>query len=194
MHGAPAENSDLDDRREFCRTNRNGEVIALILILGWACGCNSGKQFHPLPAQVVAISDQDPGGLPRRVSFGDTDANDYIVDGINGGDAFRWTREHPQVRLLRPAGPDCTFYMKFRLAERTMEDTGPVTIQVKMNGRQFKSYRYEAAGVYLIEDPCPVSEESIPGPTLIEAGSTPMWTSPDDGAKLGYLIQEIGYR
>jgi hypothetical protein len=84
--------------------------------------------------------------------------------------------------------------MHFWIHSRTFSDTGPVTVVVRINDHLLGSMTCEHDGSYLFDRSVP-SDWLKPGATVrLLAESSPLWTSPADGAHLGFLMEEVGFR
>jgi hypothetical protein len=164
--------------------------VAIPIIAITSCGRQ--PESFPMPPQKRAPETSDPNYL--LVKFSDRDAGDYIVRDIQSGDGLCWTFAHPEMKFPVEPRPALRFYMHFWIHERTLHDTGPVTLTVKINGQLLGSVRCEHDGSYLFERPVPMQWLHSGEPVHVLAEATPLWTSPDGGPPLGYLIEEAGFR
>ena len=154
-------------------------------------GCKSAQQSRPMPAQKRPPSASDPGSY---VNFNQPDADECIVRDINPGDGRRWTRDHPEMKFWVRREPGLRFSMTLWIAEATLRDTGPVTLTVKINGNVLGSIRCSQARNYRFEQPVPLDWVRPGEPVFVLAEASPLWTAPRDGAHLGYLLEEAGFR
>ena len=84
--------------------------------------------------------------------------------------------------------------MSFWIAATTLRDTGPVTVVVKINGHVLGSIRCDQARNYRFDRPVPLEWVRPGEAVLVLAESSPLWTAPGDGARLGYLLEGAGFR
>ena len=84
--------------------------------------------------------------------------------------------------------------MSFHIHEKLFRDTGPVTVAVKINGHLLGSIYCDHVGDYRFNHAVPPEWVHFPEPVHVLAESSPLWTAPEDGAHLGYLIKEAGFR
>jgi hypothetical protein len=167
----------------------------------WLClctvviaACQRPPKTYPIPAQRHQPVANDPPPSGGYVKFADFDAGDYIVRDINPGGAVRWTRDHPEMRFRVEPRLGLRFSMDFAIADTTFRDTGPVTVTVEINGHALGIVRCPRPRDYHFEQPVP-TEWLRPGePVMVVAEASPLWTAPKDGAHLGYVISEAGFR
>jgi len=145
-----------------------------------------------MPAQRHASGSGDPNYF--LVKLDERDAKEYVVRDIQTGDRLNWTFEHPEMKFPVEPRPGLRFWMHFWIHERTIRDTGPVTLVVKLDGHLLGTVRCEHEGSYVFEQPVRLEWLSSGEPAHILAEASPLWIAPEDGAKLGYLIEEAGFR
>ena len=132
--------------------------------------------------------------LCTYLKFSQADADDCIVRDINPGGGSRWTRDHPELKFFVPRQPGLRFSMSFWIANDTFRDTGPVTLVVKINGNVLGSILCNEVRNYRFEQPVPLEWVRTGAPVVVLAEASPLWTAPGDGAHLGYLLEEAGFR
>ena len=145
-----------------------------------------------MPPQKRPPETSDPNYF--LVKFSDRNSGDHIVRDIQHGVQPCWTFDHPEMQFPVKPRPNLRFNMHFWIHERTFHDTGPVTLTVKVNGHLLGTVRCEREGSYVFDRPVPVEWVHLGEPVDVLAEAAPLWTSPDDGAHLGYLIQDAGFR
>ena len=71
----------------------------------------------------------------------DPHADAYLVKDVadQGPGTWRWVYDHPVLRFLVPDVPRLKFAMDFAIPERTMRETGPVTLTFSINGKAARS-------------------------------------------------------
>jgi len=90
--------------------------------------------------------------------------------------------------------PSLRFEMSFLIVDTIFRDTGPVTLVVKINGHRLGSVYCQHAGNYRFDRPVPLNWRRSGEPLRVLAEVNRLWTSPADGAHLGYMIEEAGFR
>jgi len=120
----------------------------------------------------------------------------YIVEGIadaTEGSGFRWAFAHPVVRFLVPRMEHPRFVMDFALPERTFRQTGPVTLSFAINGQPLDRARFDHAGQQHFERDVPLALLHFDSVNLVSIQPDRVWTSPEDGAKLSFVIARLGF-
>ena len=162
--------------------------LALVILSLALAACERVPESSPMPVQRPAPDASDPNSF--LVRFSDHDANEYVVRDIqqNGN----WAFDHPEMKFPIQARAGLRFTMQFSIPTDTFKDTGPVTVTVKINDHQLGSERCEHAGSYIFERPIPLDWLPSGEPVHVLAEATPLWTA-EDGAHLGYLLEEAGF-
>ncbi len=146
-----------------------------------------------MPAQKPALRGSDPHAV--FLTFSDPDADEYIVRDISPGPAQgRWTLDHPEMKIPVEPRPGLRFEMSFSIHAMPFRDTGPVTVAVKINGHPLGSIYCDHVGDYRFTHSVPPEWVHSGEAAHVLAESSPLWTAPDDGAHLGFLIEEAGFR
>ena len=78
----------------------------------------------------------------------DPNADAYLVKDVadHGPGTWRWVYDHPVLRFFVPDVPRLKFAMDFAIPERTLRETGPVTLTFTVNGKLLDRLRCEQAG------------------------------------------------
>ena len=78
----------------------------------------------------------------------DPNADAYLVKDVadKGPGTWRWVYDHPVLRFFVPDVPRLKFAMDFAIPERTLRETGPVTLTFTVNGKLLDRLRCEKAG------------------------------------------------
>ena len=166
---------------------------ALYILCISLSGCGSSSLSYKMPVQRVLPQAPDPPPLASFIDFASGDSVDYVVRDIDPTGDWRWARDHPELQFhVEREGP-LRLIIDFAIADRTFQDTGPVTLTVKVNRVEVGTMRCDRGGEYHFEHPVPV--ELIPenGLTLVTAEANPVWVSPGDGTHFGYLIRRAGF-
>jgi hypothetical protein len=150
-------------------------------------GCQRAPAFYPMPAQPV-----DPSYF--FITFSDLEADEYLVRDFYPGGARRWTADHPEMRFPIEPRPSLRFEMSFWIVAATFRDTGPVTLLVNINGHRLGSVYCRHAGNYRFDLPVPLHWLRAGEPVRVLAEVNRLWTASADGAHLGYVIEEAGFR
>jgi hypothetical protein len=160
-----------------------------------ACSCSRQPAYFNVPRQQRAFTGQDPQPDLRYVAMSNPSVSRFIVKDIvagPGGDRRRWTFSRPELRLLFHDAENQKLTANFDVVPDTFRVTGPITVAFFVNGARVGSvycpkpgsYHFEAG----IEDGILQSGEV----TTVAAEADKPWTSPVDGAQLGFLLVDAG--
>jgi hypothetical protein len=125
----------------------------------------------------------------------DIDVDRYITRGLAGmvpGAGWRWTDDRPEFHFPLEENKSYTAFFVFSVADATYKDTGPVTVDVLVNGHSLMRELCQRAGDYRLERDVP-REWLAAGETRLAAEIAPAWVSPDDGSHLGVILQQAGF-
>jgi hypothetical protein len=170
--------------------------LGLLCCAGLLVGCQRMPETYAPPVQRQPFENFRPYRVTRMVEMADGDADARIVQDIpKGGDAsWRWAGQHPTVTVTLQTVENLAYSIDFTIADATFKTTGPVTLTFEVNGRELGSERYTAAGMYHFEKVVPAGWLEAGKDTTAGAKIDKVWTSPDDGAKLGFILTRIGFR
>ena len=168
----------------------------LILLLVLLSACSQTPESQPIPPQRPALAGQDPPSFGGYVRMNDTLVADYLVSDVNGGaptDSWRWTNKKPAFRFKLTKVKGLRFEANYTISNSTLATTGPVVITWSVNGHILGSARETKDGYRKFSKPVP-SEWLLPNAENIVTGEIDkVWVSPDDGAKLGFIISDLGF-
>ena len=135
------------------------------------------------------------GELGYFLSMADPHADAYLVKDVarEGPGTWRWVYDHPVLRFALPAVERMNFAMDFAIPERTMRETGPVTLTIRINGQVLDLPRWEKAGEQHYAHAVP-REMLHPGAiNLVAINPSPVWVSKADGGRLGFILSRAGF-
>lgn len=170
--------------------------ICVIVAISGLSACSSRIPVYAPPAQFVMPAGSDPQPEVRFIKMNDLDAKLAVLEGTDNsgtGDVRRWTTEQARFQFRVASLKESDLYLRFVIPDVTFRQTGPVRISIDVNGKPFDAfirtapgeaeYRHAADGIAMRPfDPLVVSIRIDP-PYIAEA----------DHAKLGFLLNEIGF-
>ena len=113
----------------------------------------------------------------------------------DAGSLWFWTNQHPRFQLpWEESDTGWEFATSFTVPDVVLKQTGPVTVVFLLNDQKLGSERYSKDGNY--EFRATVKPEWIRGrdKQVFGLDIDPVYIAPGDGAKLGVLLQSIGFR
>ena len=168
--------------------------LALFSIALYA-GCARLPESFPPPEQRAPLIVPPRGALGYFLSMDDPNADAYLVKDVadKGPGTWRWVYDHPVLRFLVPDVPRLKFAMDFSLPERTMRETGPVTLTFMVNGKLLDRLRCEQAGEQHYAHDVPAGILRANAINLVAIDPDPVWVSKADGGRLGFILSRAGF-
>lgn len=158
--------------------------------------CAQRPESYPPPPQRRDFTGPDPKPLSNFVSMSQTWADRYIVRDVVTGPPpgpSRWTFVRPELKFVLTDTKNQKLMVNFNVADATFKTTGPLTVTFFVNGQELGQQACGEAGTYHFEAPVPDGWLKAGEPTLVAAQADKLWTSPTDGARLGFLLTDIGF-
>ncbi len=169
--------------------------MVTLLCMAWCAGCTRLPESFPPPPQRAALTVPQPGALGYFLSMTDPNADAYLVKDVadHGPGTWRWVYDHPVLRFFVPDVPRLKFAMDFAIPERTMRDTGPVTLTFTVNGRLLDRLRVDEPGEHHYAHAVPPGTLHPNAINLVAIDPDPVWVSKADGGRLGFILSRAGF-
>lgn len=123
-------------------------------------------------------------------------ANAYIVSDIASmteGPGYRWAFAHPVLRFVVPPMEHPRFLMDFALPNTTFRHTGSITLRFSLNDQFLEEVRYAESGPHRYEREIAPGQVRWNGVNLVGIEPSPVWTMPEDGSKLSFVLLRAGF-
>jgi hypothetical protein len=158
-------------------------------------GCTRLPESFPPPPQRTPLTVPRAGALGYFLSMADPNADAYLVNDVadRGPGTWRWAYAHPVLRFMVPDVARLKFAMDFSLPERTMRETGPVTLTITVNGQLLDRLRCEKAGEQHYAHEVPAGMLRVNAVNLVAIDPDPVWVSKADGGRLGFILSRAGF-
>lgn len=123
----------------------------------------------------------------------ETDA--YIVQDIPRGVSgpWRWAGVRPIVRIYLTSIADSKLFVEYSVADATFKTTGPVHFKFFVNEKLVGEAHHDQPGAYTFEKLIPPQMLKANAENDLAVEVDKPWTSPEDGAKLGFILTSIGF-
>lgn len=166
-------------------------LVAAVLLVA---ACRTEPEAYPPPMQR-----SEPSVAARTyrhfVAMNDPDAPRYFLRDIspaleNG--LWRWSGQRPTFRFVLRQVEGLRFTMDFSIAGAILQETGPQTVSVFVNGRLLGRARYSEHGEQRFEKPVDPAWVKPGEDTIVTAEIDPVWVSPD-GTRLGVILIRAGF-
>jgi len=159
------------------------------------CACQDMPPAYAPPEQRQPIENFAPYRVSRVIDMADDDADDSIVhDVLRTGGTWRWTGEHPELRVFMRTNQGLHYIVDLTIAGATFKDTGPVTVSFFVNGHFLDKATFSAPGPQHFDEPVPEDWVEARKDAIVGAEIDKPWISPGDGAALGFILNRIGLR
>jgi hypothetical protein len=158
-------------------------------------GCTRDASVS-LPAQKEIPPGDDPPVSKALLQMNAPDADGWVLDGVAPGgptDRTRWTHEHPRFRLWLDHVENWKFQMRVQIVDRILQDVGPQTVTITINGSVLDAPRFTSGREYDYIRAVPPGMLRMPGPVDIGLDVSPVWVVPGQGDRLGVLLASIGF-
>ncbi len=158
--------------------------------------CQNMPEPYAPPEQRQPFENFRPYRITRVVNMADGDADAHIVSGmsnINAG-SWRWTEKRPTLRLTIRSNENLTYFIDFAIAGTTFAQTGPVTVSFFVNDHLLDSVHYMAPGEQHFEKKIPAGWVEANKDVIVAAEIDKVWTPPEEGPHLGFILTRIGLR
>jgi hypothetical protein len=171
-----------------------GRALMLAAVLVTAA-CTPSVEYPPPPQKDI------PGGaeatLEARIfRMNDPHLEQRIVAEVTGGDAaaqWRWTNQRPRLKMsIEPE--TWIFHAGFTVPEVVLNRVGPLTLTFVVNDRVIGKQRYAQDGHHEFETPVSRDVLGLTDPVVFGFDVDPVFIAEGDGAKLGVLLEAIGFR
>lgn len=170
-------------------------LTALLCFAAAACGCRCDPVTFTIgTAASLPPGEEPPSYIGSTVDFNHPNADDYVVKGMLPGTGRRWTTDRTELQFLVTPKSDLRFFMDLTVHEDTLRTTGPVKITFRISSHILGQVLYDRAGDYRFEASVPGNLVRSGVPVEVFADVSPVWVSPTDGVRLGFLIEKAGFR
>ena len=145
--------------------------------------------------QKAALIVPKAGELGYFLTMADPHADAYLVKDVapSGPGTWRWVYDHPVLRFMVPDVPRLKFMMDFSIPERTLRETGPVTLTFTINGQILDRLRCERGGELHYAHEVPHAMLRPDAINLVAIDPEPVWVSKADGGRLGFILSRAGF-
>jgi hypothetical protein len=174
----------------------NRHSACFLCSLLYLSGCEKMPETYAPPVQRQPFENFRPYRITRVVNMSDGDVDSHVVHDIlgTGGASWRWTGQHPTVRVILRQADNLVYTIDFSIADATFKETGPVTLTFFVNDHMLGSAHYTSPGTYHFEQPVPQGWVQAGKESTLAAEIDKVWVAPQDGAKLGFILSQIGLR
>ncbi len=122
-------------------------------------------------------------------------AQKYLVKDIEAtpGQGRRWTFEYPEMRFVLEDKANQRLVVNFIVHSGTFKETGPFTVEFRVNGTAVGKMRCAEPEEHRFEAPVPEELLEMMPETRVAIRVDKYWIAPTDNAKLGILLVDAGF-
>ncbi len=130
--------------------------------------------------------------IEHIVKLSEGDISQVASDILRPAGGWSWTGQHPAVKIRVRSAQKVHYSIDFTVADVTFKETGPVSITFFVNDHALDTLHYAKPGPQHYEKAVPAEWLQTDKDNVVGAEVDKVWTSPDDGAKLGLILTQIG--
>jgi len=158
--------------------------------------CHRQPDWQPLPAQRRQPHGEDPPDQPFFLWMSDQQADRHIISGVTKGDGAgwrRWTSDRFSL-AFQPLPPGAwTARLRFDLIEQFIDELGPFTVQLSVNGRLLRTGVFTEPGETVFDAKVPAGLLRPAQGARIDVSTGQVWIAPSDGARLSLRLIAAGF-
>jgi len=145
--------------------------------------------------QRKPLTGAEPRPFAHFVNMNDPNAEAYFVSDIKGleGGVWRWTGKKPTLQFFLETTSNLRLSVDYTVSGHTLKDTGPISIDVAINGQHFETLKHVTEGDQHVDKPVPPALLRERAVNQVSFAVTPFWTSPADGNILGIILTRAGF-
>ena len=170
---------------------------ALLILLAMGLGACTPVLEYPPPAQKVMPTGEEPLAGTGMIVISEMRANTGVVSDVLGadpGNMWRWTNQHPRLRVWVHPSEALNFYVKFTIAGDVLKKVGPQTVRMIVNGQVLDTRTIGTEGEQIFTKRVPPEMLGTNNEVVAGLDIDPVLIASQDGMKLGVLLQEIGLK
>lgn len=173
-------------------TRRLPALIAAALVFA---SCSRQPAFYSPQADRAAAPVLAPGELSHFTAMSAPGAENHIVSGIlaAGGQSWRWCMKQAELRFRVPAARALRFRAELAISEMTFAQTGPVRIEVAIDGRRLDTIVFDKPDNRTVE--LNVPDGLLPADRAVRVTLTAdkEWIAPDSGDRRAFILTSAGF-
>lgn len=175
---------------------KHGRLILFVCAVAALAGCVKYPEPYRPPVQRQSEAIAPEKGLKHYVTMSMPEAPDYLVSDVlpqlmDG--TWRWSLKKPTFRFQLPMTKALRLRADIATAGITMQQTGPVKIQVFVEDHLLDTLEFEKADSRTYEKEVPAEWLTTDRPVYVRLEIDKLWKAEGDGAVRGFIINGIGF-
>jgi hypothetical protein len=170
-------------------------IVLLFAAFIMLASCRRLPEFYTPAAARASAHVAAPGELSHFAAMDSPDAANHIVSGIlnNTEGSWRWCMKRAELQFSVPAVNRLRLKADITVAELTFPQTGPVKIEVAIDGRVLDTIRYDKPEGRTFEVEVPDGLLTAGKPVHVVLTADKEWIAPDTGEHRGFILTSAGF-
>lgn len=170
-------------------------AVLLVAFLSWT-GCSTPLFYSPVPKQYKLPDGPDAPVIRDMIDMADPAAEFHLVRDVSrvpeaGG--WRWSGPKPELWFVLDSTENRQFVLEFAVAERTIRETGPLTIRLSLNGQALGARRCDTAGTFEFRTSVPAGWLHPLDINKVEIEIDKPWRNSSGGHVYGIILIRAGF-
>ncbi|MBA3976344.1 MAG: hypothetical protein C0504_19220 [Candidatus Solibacter sp.] len=167
-------------------------AIAALLL---PASCSRQPDYYSPAAARPAARMIAPGELAHFTSMSAPGAANHIVSGVldQGGDSWRWCGQEVQLRFRVPVSRGLKFRTELAIADMTFPQTGPVRIEVSIDGGPPHAIDFDKPETRTVEWEIADGSVAAGQPVKVVFSASKTWPPPGGGERLAFILTSAGF-
>lgn len=167
-------------------------VVAVLLALA---SCSKLPDHYSPPSERPVARVPAAGELSHFTTMDAPGAGDHIVSGVldGGGAPWRWCEKQAVLRFKLPETRGLRFRADIAVSEMTFAQTGPVRIDVAIDGKRLETIVYDKPESRTTEFDVPAEMVTAGRPVVVTLTADKEWVEPGTGVRRGFILTSAGF-
>jgi len=171
---------------------RFAAFAAVFLILP---ACSRQPGYYTPQADRPAARALGPGELSHFTAMDGPAAANHLVSGVlqTDGAPWRWCERRAELRFQLPDTRGLRFRTEIAVSEMTFKQTGPVRIDVSINGKPLGAVVYGKPENRTAEFEVPPDMVTAARPVAVTLTADKEWVEPGTGVRRAFILTSAGF-
>lgn len=170
---------------------RYAVVVALLALVS----CLKLPEHYSPEAARPAAHVPAPGEVSHFTAMDGAGAANHIVSGVldGGGAPWRWCEKQAVLRFKLPETRGLRFRADIAISEMTFAQTGPVRIDVAIDGKRLDTIVYDKPESRTTQFEVPAAMVTTGQPVVVALTADKDWVEPGTGVRRGFIVTSAGF-
>lgn len=170
---------------------RYAVVAALVLL----ASCSKLPDHYSPPAERPAARVLAADEVSHFTTMDAPGAANHIVSGVldGGGAPWRWCERQAVLQFKLPETRGLRFRADIAVSEMTFAQTGPVRVDVAIDGKRLDTIVYDKPESRTTEIDVPEAMMTTGRPVVVTLTADKEWVEPGTGVRRGFILTSAGF-